>query len=99
MEYKATEGDFEKSQGSTNYTYVSFALIQCDNTSLYPQSDLEIEFDRKGIGGNSIYQCKDKKLFDILRHLAKSFVYYSTKMYDDHGDIGVEELTTSGFGA
>ncbi len=54
MEYKATEGDFEKSQGSGNYTSASFALIQCDNASLYPQSDLEMEFDRKGIGGNSI---------------------------------------------
>ena len=54
MEYEATEGDFEKSQGSGNYTSASFALIQCDNASLYPQSDLEMEFDRKGIGGNSI---------------------------------------------
>ena len=98
MEYKATEGFFEESQGSRNYTSASFALIQRDNTSLYPQSDLEMEFDRKEIGGNSIYQSKDKKLFDIWRHLAKSFVYYSAKMYDVHGDIGVEELTTSGFG-
>ena len=54
MEYKATEGDFEKSQGSGDYATASFALIQCDNASLYPQSDLEMEFDRYGIGGNSI---------------------------------------------
>ena len=54
MEYKTTEGGFEESQGSRNYTSASFALIWCDNTSLYPQSDLEMEFDRKGIGGNSI---------------------------------------------
>ena len=97
MEYKATEGDFEESQGSGNYTSASFALIQRDNASLYPQSDLEMEFDRKGIGGNSIRQSKDKKLFDIRRRLTKYFVYYITRMYDVHGDIGVEELTTSGF--
>ena len=53
MEYKATKGDFEEFHGGSNYTSASFALIWCDNTSLYPQSDLEMEFDRKGIGGNS----------------------------------------------
>ena len=58
-----------------------------------------MEFDRKGIEGDSICQSEDKKLFDIWRHLANSFFYYITKMYDVHGDIGVEELTTSGFGA
>ena len=97
MEYEATKGGFEEFHGSSNYTSASFALIWCDNTSLYPQSDLEMELDRKEIGGNSIYQCKDKKLFDIWRHLEKSFVHYITKMYDVHGNIGVEELTTSGF--
>ena len=99
MEYEATKGDFEEFHGSRNYTSASFALIWCDNTSLYPQSDLEMEFDRKGIEGDSICQSEDKKLFDIWRHLANSFFYYITKMYDVHADIGVEELTTSGFGA
>ena len=54
MEYEATKGDFEEFHGSRNYTSASFALIWCDNTSLYPQSDLEMRFDSKGIGGNSI---------------------------------------------
>ena len=54
MEYEATKGDFEEFHGSRNYTSALFALILCDNTSFYPQSDLKMEFDRKGIGGNSI---------------------------------------------
>ena len=54
MEYEATKADFEEFHGSRNYTSALFALIWCDDISLYPQSDLEMEFDRKGIGGNSI---------------------------------------------
>ena len=42
MADKGTEGSGEESQGSRNYTSASFAQIQDDNTSLYPQSNPEM---------------------------------------------------------
>ena len=38
-------------------------------------------------------------MFDMGKYVVKDFVYYIVKMYGVHGDIGVEELTTSRFGA